>query len=38
MALSLVGNHDLDFLEKLAVDNFSEVENKDLKLKDFSEE
>ncbi len=34
----MVGNHSLDDLEKLAVDNFSEVVNKDVKLKDFSSE
>ncbi len=34
----MVGKHSLDDLEKLAVDNFSEVVNKDVKLKDFSSE
>ncbi len=34
----MVGKHSLDDLEKLAVDNFSEVINKDVKLKDFSSE
>ena len=36
MSLSLVGNHELDILEELALEHFSEVENKDLSLTDFS--
>jgi insulysin len=34
----MVGKHSLEELEKLAVENFSEVVNKDVKLKDFSQE
>jgi insulysin len=36
MSLVMVGKHSLEELEKLAVENFSEVVNKDVKLKDFS--
>lgn len=36
MSLCLVGNHSIDTLEQLAVDNFSEITNKDLVLKDFT--
>ena len=35
MTLCLVSNHPLDRLEELAIEHFHEVENKDLKLKDF---
>lgn len=38
MSLVMVGKHSLEELEKLAVENFSEVVNKDVKLKDFSQE
>ena len=38
MSLVMVGKHSLEELEKLAVENFSEVVNKDVKLKDFSKE
>jgi insulysin len=38
MNLVMVGRHSLDDLEKLAVDNFSEVVNKNVILKDFSKE
>ena len=35
MALCLVGNHPIDTLEEMAVEHFSEIENKNLQLKDF---
>jgi insulysin len=38
MNLVMVGRHSLDELEKLAIENFSEVVDKDTKLKDFSTE
>jgi secreted Zn-dependent insulinase-like peptidase len=36
--LVLVSKHSLEDLEKLAVKNFSEVQNKNVELKDFSQE
>jgi len=38
MSLSLVGNHDLDRLEEMAMLNFSEVENRKLILPDVTNE
>lgn len=38
MSLVMVGRHSLEDLEKLAVENFSEVPNKNMKLADFSRE
>jgi len=38
MSLSLVGNHDLDRLEEMAMLNFSEVENRKLILPDVTKE
>lgn len=36
MSLCLVGNHSIETLEELAIEHFSEIENKNLKLKDFT--
>ena len=38
MRLVLVGRDSIENLEKLAVENFSEVVNKEVKLRDLSEE
>lgn len=38
MNLVMVGRHNLEDLEKLAIENFSDVENKDVVLKDFTGE
>ena len=38
MNLVMVGRHSIEDLEKLAAENFSDVEDKDIKLKDFSSE
>jgi insulysin len=38
MNLVIVGRHSLEDLEKLAIDNFSEVANKNVILPDFSKE
>jgi secreted Zn-dependent insulinase-like peptidase len=38
MSLVIVSKHSLEDLEKLAVENFSEVLNKNVELKDFSKE
>jgi len=36
MSLCLVGNHPIDTLEELAIEHFSEIENKNMALKDFT--
>ena len=36
MSLCLVGNHPIETLEELAVEHFSDIQNKDLVLKDFT--
>ncbi len=38
MSLVIVSKHSLEYLEKLAVENFCEVVNKNVELKDFSQE
>jgi len=38
MSLCLVGNHSIDYLQDLAVANFSGVENKNLQKIDYSNE
>jgi insulysin len=38
MNLVMVGRHPLEDLEKLAIENFNAVENKNVKLIDFSQE
>lgn len=38
MNLVMVGKHTLEDLEKLAVENFSEIEDKNVSLRDFSTE
>ena len=38
MSLCLVGNHPINMLEELAVEHFSAIQNKNLTLKDFTNE
>ena len=38
MNLVMVGRHSLDDLEKLAVENFTDIADKNVKLRDFSQE
>ena len=38
MTLCLVGNHSLDDLEKMAVDNFHSIVNKDFEVPDLTNE
>lgn len=38
MSVSLVGNYSLDELEQLAKENFSEVIDKDLKVKSYEDD
>ena len=38
MSLSLVGNYSLDELERLFRENFSEVVDKDLKVKSYEDD
>ena len=36
MSLCIVGNHDLDQLQQMAVEHFSGIENKNLTVKDYT--
>ena len=36
MTLCIVGNHQLDYMEQLVVSDFSQIKNKEIKVKDYS--
>ena len=36
MSLCLVGNHEIERLEEMAVEHFSGIENKNLELRDYT--